>query len=993
MKKNISIAILFISLSLFATQFGKNKVQIKKDNWIQSRSLHFDVYVQKENEEFLKTAILLCENAYYKLKDDFNVPLRERIPVIFYNNSSQFQSTNIVPPLLSSGVQGFTERAKNRVVIPFDGSYLKLEEILTHELTHAYINGIDGGNTPINLITDNFRYPFWFSEGLPEFEALNSSSVYNNMFILDKILNGKITPLNSTYNYYAYRQGESFLSFISKKYGRDKVMSMFYGFHQYPDLDAICDKYFSMKFNDLEDLWKSYLRRKYFPKVLENTEPIEKYSKITNFSEDGSSVVYSPRFSPDGNFFLYFSNEDLRLSIYKNSELPIFKQKKIIQGESTGKIEEFHYQETNISWFADNKTFAFSAHSTNGDVIYFADVIKKKIIRTLNLGEIEVIGEIDISPDQKSIVMSAQKNLQTDLFIIDIETEKLTQIIDDSYKDYQPRWSDTGNKIVFSSERSILQSENEFIFYNLSSDIFSYDISSKQFTQITFDRYNNNRPICKDEKVFFVSESDSLLSIDCIDFSNSKRAKVIDALSGILTYDINSDLSKIIFSVFYNGGWDIYIAQNPLSKLEYLDYQHPKEIIFEDDFYEAFNISRYKKFGYKERHFKKLYPKHRKNTTVISFNESTKKDSIFMLFNEKIDKRPTTSENPPKIEDYKIKFGIDNLWGGIGYSSYSGFVGQLQATLSDIMGDHYIAVQTDISSEWEDSDVYVRYYYFPYRLDFGIGGFYLNDYLLKHYTYEDVYLLEKYKNTGLFTLTSYPFNRYWRLDLQTLTYQFQARSYLWDDEDDNWIYLHNKYTATVFSPQLSLIHDNILYGPTGPISGWRSRINVSYNLTDVDDNFVTTIFDYRNYFFFMKKFALASRFYSGHTTGASENYFDLDNETNVRGYDNSLEGDTKIISSLELRVPFVEHLKLFFPIPLEIGNIRGSVFMDAGAVWNADDKFNFVDNGRFDDIKFGFGFGPRVNLGLFILKLDVAWNHDLVDTSKPSYYLHLTEDF
>jgi hypothetical protein len=46
-----------------------------------------------------------------------------------------------------------------------------------------------------------------------------------------------------------------------------------------------------------------------------------------------------------------------------------------------------------------------------------------------------------------------------------------------------------------------------------------------------------------------------------------------------------------------------------------------------------------------------------------------------------------------------------------------------------------------------------------------------------------------------------------------------------------------------------------------------------------------------------------------------------------------------------------------------------------------------------EDLELGYGFGPRLNLGYVILKVDVAWSSNLSNISKPAYYLSLTEDF
>jgi outer membrane translocation and assembly module TamA len=85
-------------------------------------------------------------------------------------------------------------------------------------------------------------------------------------------------------------------------------------------------------------------------------------------------------------------------------------------------------------------------------------------------------------------------------------------------------------------------------------------------------------------------------------------------------------------------------------------------------------------------------------------------------------------------------------------------------------------------------------------------------------------------------------------------------------------------------------------------------------------------------------------------------------------------------------------LDISFPLPLQFRNIRGSVFVDAGAVWQNSNLDLYKDE-QLNDLKLGFGFGPRFNMGYFVLKLDIAWNSNLNRTSKPTVYFSLLPDF
>ncbi|HID56309.1 TPA: hypothetical protein EYP37_07255 [Candidatus Poribacteria bacterium] len=102
------------------------------------------------------------------------------------------------------------------------------------------------------------------------------------------------------------------------------------------------------------------------------------------------------------------------------------------------------------------------------------------------------------------------------------------------------------------------------------------------------------------------------------------------------------------------------------------------------------------------------------------------------------------------------------------------------------------------------------------------------------------------------------------------------------------------------------------------------------------------------------------------------------------------------INNLELRVPFLDHLKLAFPLPLEFRNIGGVLFLDNAFIWqDGRIKTHYFDQGWpvLDDVKLNFGFGFRTNILFFIIGLDIAWPTDLDKVGSLHINLALGPDF
>ena len=154
----------------------------------------------------------------------------------------------------------------------------------------------------------------------------------------------------------------------------------------------------------------------------------------------------------------------------------------------------------------------------------------------------------------------------------------------------------------------------------------------------------------------------------------------------------------------------------------------------------------------------------------------------------------------------------------------------------------------------------------------------------------------------------------------------------------------------------------------------------------------------RRYTDLTRGYTFASRIMTGVSGGSSPQVFRVGGFSTLRGYqDFTLEGSRVVIVNNEFRFPFIHQLGLVGPVPVGNFNLRGAAFVDAGLVWNEKDPIRFtrVVNGspRLESPKLGFGAGIRSLVFFMILKLDVAWASDLVNTSAPRWYFSIGPEF
>ncbi len=370
-----------------------------------------------------------------------------------------------------------------------------------------------------------------------------------------------------------------------------------------------------------------------------------------------------------------------------------------------------------------------------------------------------------------------------------------------------------------------------------------------------------------------------------------------------------------------------------------------------------------------------------------------------------------------KVYNYRAKFTPDYVSGGFSYDTFFGLRGQSVFVFSDYLGDHQFILATDLVNTLDQTNFQFFYLYNRKRYNLGAGIFHTKNYYLDNF--DHLFSDRFYGAQGYF---AWPFSQFSRVELLGSQY-FIDRTY--HDTDD----FRTNRSTQVSTATFSWVQDNIIWGITGPLNGRRSRLDITGAVdlfdseTETDMSFYSFEADYRKYLHIKGLFSFAYRLSGGASWGATpkryflggtsnkigsttidaevydvENLYFSDIITPLRGFDYfEISGDKYFLANFEFRYPFVDYLKMNFPLPLTIGYVTGNWFMDIGAAWDDESGFKGATSqggSRLQDIKAGFGFGIRANLGIFVLRYDLAWNTDFNSVAhRPKYYFSIGADF
>ena len=909
--KYFLILIIFSNQLLLAQyySFGRNKVQYSEFDWKILKTKHFDIYYYDDFYELAEIGAEYAEQAFDEYKVKFNSYITRRIPLIFYNTSLHFQQTNTLPGLIPDAVGGFFEFAKGRVVIPSTGSLKDFRHVIRHELTHVFMkNKLFHIKSDHRQSTGKFP-PLWFVEGLAEFNSTKVDA-QAEMLIRDAVMNNFFVGLQNLYKisgtFLMYKEGQNFLEFVKVKYGEDKVFLMMDNIWMYKKFTNVIEYTLGKSIEKIDVEWILYLKKKYYPLYATKDQFDAVGKRITNWGFNFSPVPYNK----DGITYLYFvANRNGYSSLYK---IKLTKKGEdqaepelVLRGEKSDKFETFHLFRSSIDVSKDG-ILAFVSKSGGTDVIYLYSINDDEIINKFKTKSLISIASPKFSRDGAMLTFQAiDSKGYRDIYVFNLSNNNLERITNDYYNDHDPIFGMNNNQIIFSSDRTGGK-------YKEKNNIFSIDISTKEIKYLTYLNGQCNSPILSNDfkKLFFTSDLDGVNNIYSVEFKNGKTSSIVQKETNYLTSVFTPRQisgSKITFTVFNKFAFNLFT----------------KEI-------------------------EKVQPD--SNTTIVMNFDSTGAKWSANIY--------TATSKKGNIK-YEKHYSLDFAQSQISTSPVFGTQGGAVISLSDLLGNdkyYFLLYNTaSVQSEFLNSfNLSLQRVDLTRRTNYGYGIFHFtgNRYDIRD---SDEFFFER--SFGGFFQLNFPLSKFSRIETSVTV----------ANSDKEIIRGALARKALLVSNSISYVYDNSLWGPSGPLDGTRTRLQLAYtgDVKFSNVNYYTIIADFRNYFRLGLRSAFAIRAAFFYNDGQEARRFFMGGSWDLRGWPRfSIRGEKMWLTSAEFRFPLLDQINLKFPfMNLGFFGIRGAAFFDAGSAWDTNYKSTLGS----------VGVGIRFNLfGALVLRYDIG---------------------
>jgi len=578
----VLVSLLATGLVAQETYFGKNKVRYRDFDWSYIQTRHFDIYFYEDAYSLAKFAADVLESSYREVSEELNYNLQNRVPVFIYNSHNEMQQTNIIPNLLSEGIGGFTEGFKNRVAVPFTGSYEDFRHVLHHELTHAVTHDMLFGRNLSSLISRQrlFNVPAWFAEGYAEYSSRHGWDYTSDMFMRDATINNYLVPPDYLeYNYFAYRQGQAMVKYIADTYGEDKLYKILQKGKVLLTMKKTMEAVLGIKEEKFWEGFSKEMKRRYWPSIATLKEGDEIGKQLTKAREDGSYFNEKPTYAPDGDRIAIFTDRSDYTEIVLISPFDGHTIKRLVKAERSGDLESLHEYVSGMSFSPDGENMVFVAKSKGKESLFFVRISDGHVYRKKRLAFPNVINPA-WSPDGRMVAFSALSGSKRDLYVYNLERDEITQITDDRYDDVEPNWLPSSAELVFASDRphpanqlidnvghpyvisaeAFMPGNLEYGMYN----VFRVDLARRRIRPVDVGPGQNRQPMVSPDgtRIAFISNRNGIDNIYIGAIDSVQYFAVTNILTGVRHVSWAPTGDKLVFSAYFQGAFDIFILES-----------------------------------------------------------------------------------------------------------------------------------------------------------------------------------------------------------------------------------------------------------------------------------------------------------------------------------------------------------------------------------------------------------------------------------------------
>ncbi|MHB1277766.1 MAG: hypothetical protein ACYC1Q_05155 [Bacteroidia bacterium] len=468
--------------------FGQSTRQYSIHTWEFISSDNFDAYYYGDGHHLAELALILAEQELKKIEDLVDYRVGTRSQIILYQSEYDLRHSNLFQKTTPFNPGGYTYVIQNKVIAAFNGNRNDLKRSIRYGIADIIVSELMyGGSFQERLRSSTLLYmPEWFYKGLLSYLSESWNTTIDDQ-VRDAFLNHKFQNINLLTPSEAEIAGHSWWNYIVQTYGKRSISDILYLTRVSRGYENALTFVLGANSRDVFKNWSHYYELRYASDP--GNELLRTVLQLP--ARLNKRDITQMKLSPDGTELVLGAQIKGRLEIWL-FHLPSKKVTRLFRSDDKTPL---NWEETEpiIAWNPKGNEMQVFLH-VKGQLQHLRLDRSGKKLRQQVLSDFSLIRSASVHPDGKTIVLTAVKNGQSDIYILD--GEDIRPLTLDAFDDLDAVFSLDGKEIYFSSNRdghiNGTGVDHRFIPCDSgSSDIYSiaYPFTDNQMKRITATPY------------------------------------------------------------------------------------------------------------------------------------------------------------------------------------------------------------------------------------------------------------------------------------------------------------------------------------------------------------------------------------------------------------------------------------------------------------------------------------------------------------------------
>lgn len=543
-------------------EFGQNRIQKREFNWKVLVSSNFEMYYYGDSQTIANNSLLYAESEFERLSGLLGYSPYSRTKIFFYNSPGEMFQSNANLNLTGDINPIESNLSKSKIEIAYTGEATSFKKVLINKIAEIFVYEMLYGGSLKDALQSSIllTLPDWFISGVSAYAANGWSNEMDD-FMRDAILKKRIRKPEKLSGMEAQLFGQSIWNFVAEKYGKDNISNILNLTRIIRNEQTSIGSTLGTSYNRFLKEWRDYYANLATP-LSGSYSSLRTDFRITAEKKDGNEKIISAKLSPDQNLIAFVVSDNGQYSI----DQYIIKTKKRVKLMKIGLrsiSKNFTSSPPLIAWSKGNNLAVVYEKEATNKLLVFSNMSAAKPNGKLTTKKIikgfQQITEMDISDGGTALVLSADKKGQNDLFLYDLSRGNITQITNDIYDDRQPNFvGSSRSSLVYLSNRltdsvKVVRSD----FKSLSNNFGVYFHDGNPRTELIRKLVDSvgviSRPIAIDDStVVFISDEKGIKNLYRYAKGDSTYQKINQISNSI------SNIDDFDFNI--NTGAAIYVS-------------------------------------------------------------------------------------------------------------------------------------------------------------------------------------------------------------------------------------------------------------------------------------------------------------------------------------------------------------------------------------------------------------------------------------------------